>query len=736
MKIQCACGTKYSFDITPEMAKAPIKLVCQNCGVDNSAAVNQVIQQQYGAVSSGQTGGPLTAPQPDIVPPAPGTRIIPAATAAAPRVPAVAAPALRIGVSPSSPPASSAPADNTPGIELCARHSNQPVTNRCRVCEKPMCPKCMEIFGFVCSAYCKGNAENQGIDLPRFAGQRALVEASQTKWIGRALGGAFALFFLTMAAWGWYAWVGSVPKVAASLKLAESGSSGQLHIVGKNQAVFLHRGKLTRHDLKENREIWSTTLLDEERIVAESKATYEKFVAEREQMLRSGGELNGELGTLEEMIEDNKMYAASQLHLHARGEVVWISSMDKITQFDWSSGKPTQDIPLAPGERRLVANGDELIAGVANSAVIHVNLLTGETRTDRVPGSESVPSKASSLASGNTGKSGSSADPARSRNLSLQERVVNPALAAASANQQRLAAEMRGASTQPGASSNAMDPSAFQLIVTRHGSFQFSRRQIGTRLVDGETVNMHQATWRRMGAGGPVEWSGEVPGYPELHGLNTVDVLIAGKTAMVFDKTSKKIWETRIEGEVRGPSNESFQPDESPTGEGPCVEHDGTLYICNTLGISAFDITTGDRHWKLDSPQINGLVFDDKGGIYANSSTSFGDKAYALVQKINSKTGEVTWHVEREGAVGYASDNFVYAVESYKGDTDESDGLPGMKTIFHVSPYISIKRLDPANGRILWHHFQQRFPLDVHFDKNSFNFLFKKEVQVLKFISL
>src|SRR5260221_8303102 len=46
MKIQCPCGTKYSFDITPEMARTPITFVCQKCGVDSSEMVNRIIRQQ------------------------------------------------------------------------------------------------------------------------------------------------------------------------------------------------------------------------------------------------------------------------------------------------------------------------------------------------------------------------------------------------------------------------------------------------------------------------------------------------------------------------------------------------------------------------------------------------------------------------------------------------------------------------------------------------------------------
>ena len=39
MKIQCACGTKYAFDITPDMAQNPVRFVCPACGLDSSEYV-------------------------------------------------------------------------------------------------------------------------------------------------------------------------------------------------------------------------------------------------------------------------------------------------------------------------------------------------------------------------------------------------------------------------------------------------------------------------------------------------------------------------------------------------------------------------------------------------------------------------------------------------------------------------------------------------------------------------
>src|SRR5688572_27586485 len=94
MKIQCPCGTKYSFDVTPEMVNAPIRFVCQNCGVDSSALVNQIIRQQFGADAAPVPTRTAVAPPAAIAPP-PSHR--PAVSTTAPVIPtAQPAPAIRI----------------------------------------------------------------------------------------------------------------------------------------------------------------------------------------------------------------------------------------------------------------------------------------------------------------------------------------------------------------------------------------------------------------------------------------------------------------------------------------------------------------------------------------------------------------------------------------------------------------------------------------------------------------
>src|SRR5208283_2528791 len=75
MKIQCACGAKYAFDVTPEMAGNPVRFVCQNCGLDSSDFVNGLIRQELGL------GAPVATPPPaePVSTAAPRLRVAPAA---------------------------------------------------------------------------------------------------------------------------------------------------------------------------------------------------------------------------------------------------------------------------------------------------------------------------------------------------------------------------------------------------------------------------------------------------------------------------------------------------------------------------------------------------------------------------------------------------------------------------------------------------------------------------------
>jgi outer membrane protein assembly factor BamB len=263
-----------------------------------------------------------------------------------------------------------------------------------------------------------------------------------------------------------------------------------------------------------------------------------------------------------------------------------------------------------------------------------------------------------------------------------------------------------------------------------------------------ENISRYQVTLHRPGAKDAVEWTGEVTGSPSFIPLQTVDAVTGGKTVIVLDKGMKKLWEAQLNFDV--PAGTGRGPDGEPTpgGEGPCAERGDALYVYDGGVLTAFDLASGTVRWRLPSVGTTGLFFDDQGMIYVNTTSATPDnlkysnqidvteKIHPVVLKVEPKTGKTLWRANNDGAVSYVSGKLVYSVESYHGDDDEADGLLGVETIFHVPAHVRIKRLDAGNGRVLWQHYQKRFPLDVRYDKNSIHLLFKKEVQVLKFILL
>src|SRR5262245_60774907 len=123
MKIQCNCGTKYAFDVTPEMTISPVTFICQNCGADNSLAVNMLIRQQFPASTT------TSVPSPEAPP------VAPASTESAPRA--------RVAVHVTTPAKESEAILSTSAPQMCRKHPGHFTTEQCRVCNKPICPQCM-----------------------------------------------------------------------------------------------------------------------------------------------------------------------------------------------------------------------------------------------------------------------------------------------------------------------------------------------------------------------------------------------------------------------------------------------------------------------------------------------------------------------------------------------------------------------------------------------------------------
>ena len=762
MKLQCACGAKYAFDITPDMAQNPVRFICPSCGLDSSDYVNQLVRAQFAE----QAGVAETPP-----PAAPSQ--------------------LRIAhqEKPAEPVAEAAPVS-----EYCPKHRGVLPTEQCAICQKPICHKCMELFGFFCSPLCKNKADLQGIEVPEYAGEKTRVEARFWGKAGLIFGSVSGLIIVLLGVWVWYAWFGSVPHPYFSVRFADDDRaySGQSHLVGKDQIIFLHGGTLARYDLKTKKPIWSQELITKQQIADLVKAENEAD----DRASANGGYFHR--SSPETIEREAKISLQRELLLRVSGQNIWVGKGDKLAHYDWDSGKVVREITLPENGEELVENGDELLMLGAQSAT-HVSLASGETRVEQFgpPGAAATSAQGagSSVGGGlslSGGSNGKPLDPAKiaaqAQNLKIQGRLALPALIGNAMHEQQLEAALNDDPQHPrpqNSSGSLAGTEAFQLIPAKDGFVQFSAKLLEERIITraamkaapkksalegevnasktgeianellnemqrnagGDTVtedeSRYQVSVHLPDSKGTADWSGEVIGQPQLFPLKTVNVIAAGKTIIVLDKSNKKLWQVTLTYPLSGGGG--ILREESKFGEGPCCEHGDTLYVFDQAVLSAFELANGNARWRLPSVGVVGLFFDDKGFVYVNTTSGNPDDLkYAkqidinkatddILMKVDPKTGKTMWSIKPGGFISYLSGKFIYTVQSYDPNPTDEEQLSDMT--IQKPPYFRIARIDPKNGRILWEHYQDRVPFDVRFSDNSIELVFKREVQVLKYLT-
>jgi PQQ-like domain len=787
MKLQCPCGAKYSFDITSEMAREPVKFVCPGCGLDASDFVNDMIRKEL----AGQAAAGAT---PDADP-----------------APIAAAPRLRLSQPAQPPPSQAAEEAPAPSAKpkVCPKHPGQLAYEHCVVCGKPICPKCMELFGYICSPLCKARADSHGIEVPFYEGQKSAVEAKRWRKTGLISGAVGIVVALVLGVWIWYAWFGSRPRPVFAVRFPENVYSGMSKLGGTNQIVFLRGGSLSRYDLKTRKEIWSRELLDKKKIEKEVDRAIKTIQAAIDKANNETPDFVPKMPRRDKMIEDLTRATAAALQLRVSGQNIWVIEPQKLSHFDWDSGRTLQEIPRAYGFGRLSAHGDEMLFTGENetghAVITHINLASGESSKEAV--GEPVQADAVAVTpagAGNSagaglpiGRRGTDADrpldpgkvAEQAQNLPLPARIALPAVLATAANQERTMAELNDHSKPRPAPEKRSASDRFQLIPSQYGNVEFSIRLLEEKIVSrtamkapakksaldgdlnatrtadvaneilndmqrsrgGDTVeedeSLYQITIHLPGANGAVDWTGEVTGSPSVFPLKTVNVITANTTLVVLDKSNKKLWQAALTYKVSGGGGE-LEEGEAPFGQGPCVERGDTLYIFDQAVLTAFDLATGTARWRLPSVGVVGIFFDDKGMLYVNTTTAspdsirhsrqidITDKTSAIIYKLDPKTGRRLWSNDANGFISHLSGKFIYTMQSFDpGDEDEGNDND-LTAILRKPAFLRIRRIDPANGRMMWEVFQPRAPLDVQFDGNSIELVFKKEVQVLKFLSL
>ena len=479
------------------MGRKPIRFVCQLRAQDSSDAVNELIRRE---LASGVSADAVSA-----VAAAPASAELPRPGTARMRIQAAkpaAAPASEVGAAP----------------RFCAKHPGQPVTDRCRVCGKPMCPKCMELFGYVCSPLCGAKAEAEGMAIPEYTGKKSAVEAKHWRAVGVGAGVVGIVIAGLLGFWFWYAWFGSIPKPVFSVQFSEPAYSGQSVLCGKDQLVFLHGGTLARCDLEAKREIWSRGLIDA-RQVAEAAALQLKEVQAEKARLSNQDPDAAELlkiPSLEALTRSIELAEESALQLHVSGQMIWVAADGKLVRYGWDTGNPGREIPLGRGLGRVIRRGDELMiaegAGPGRESITHVNLASGETRVETIGGEpvlaasgaeEGGRAGAEPVKSGGEGPVGLPAapggdagkplDPAtvaeQAQHLSMAGKIALPVVLANDLHQQQVMAEMKDepgtrARSAPAAAALGPEPAErFSLVSGSDGWVEIATRLVEARFI-------------------------------------------------------------------------------------------------------------------------------------------------------------------------------------------------------------------------------------------------------------
>jgi PQQ-like domain len=713
MKIQCRCGAKFAFDVTPEMAAAPQRFICPACGADDSAEVNEIIRQQF------------TAPPVEVAP----------ASVAETR------PVMRVSVPAAAPAAAETPP--APAAELCLKHG-VPVVNHCLVCQKPICPKCMELFGYVCSVLCLDRAEKTGIEVPVYEGHLSVVRAKARRK-GQLIGVAIAAaVVLIVGTWAWYQFYASQPHVGYSVRFAEAADDGEVKFVSPTDVLVLREGKLSRHDLAAKKIAWSLDLPSKPR---------------------------------------RDVWAAPiETHWHVRGRDLWLALGEKLVRIDWHSGQVAQEIPTG-GRIELFFPGEQGVAAVVRDPLNRqrawrVDFSGGDAQRAEInfPVVKVDPAKPGAKPGlvANPGQLGGGPAPiqaARAVQLlanrplppedgdDAAERPWEPAdrsrseviggggnlLQVTVRRLEKKFVTVQAMKAPPKTSALNADVSAgASLSVINETLNEWQRDRTGG--VNMEDASRYEILVQRLLDAAATNWTDVVTGAPGVFPLANLTAIIAGKSLFVLDRANQKKWQATLaypvaEHFLEGEQTVSLLGEEAEL-TAPCVERDGSLFVADQGMVTAFDLASGNVRWRLPSVGVTGLLFDDEGMLYVNSSDAaqekvkfsqqidITDKTRLLILKVDPRTGATVWTKRNLGRVARATGKFLYAVEWAMGE--DNSGLP----MGVMKAHVRVHRLDRSSGKVLWEHYERRTPIAFDARGTAIGILFRKEVEVLKFLSL
>lgn len=717
IKIQCSCGSKFSFDVEPIDGKMPVEIFCPKCGADGTEYANSVIQQTLG-----------------------GETVVTEA-------PAMQKPRIRLQVAGHAAPATSSGGESAEGAvvaEKCHRHPRNVAVEHCVVCKKPICPECMQIFGYLCSIGCKYRADEEKIPVPVFKLQKNMVEKGALRKSIAITSAVVLVLFALIGAWFWYIMSGAKPRPFYSLNVSD-GSGTYARFLGPNQILLLSKKQVSLHDIKSKKNIWSTAIEDP-KPAPEPKPAPAKRVAKNPEQFDPDD------------FEDFSDYSSASPEPFFHGDDLWLCLSHNVVGINLKTGQVKQTTPFkgrlsafTPGESTLlVVSEKELIKKI----VTQISLSSGEVKTtevasslrEKIPVSKDLPStilptaalllrrelEAAEKQQVSLYKFSTEFFPAGQNMVEMQVKMVEPKVGAVQTMKPAGPSNLNQ-DTRASTSARAVAEEIFN---------EMKRSDTGGfKQVD---ESRYAVLLRRTMEKDAADWSGEVSGLPVFFSQKTVDLLVAGKSLFFFDKQNKKI----AEAQLTFPIADGYSSGYGDADRAPCVETNGTLYFFDQGVLTAFALPDGAVRWRLPSVGISEIRFDDKGMLYVSTTTGapediqyseqikMNDAPAPIILKVDPKSGKTLWKCDQTGGDFFLTGKYVYITDASRGGfslihaAEEAFG-----TASSAPGNFRIVRINPSNGKKVWAFSKKGMPENIDFSDKRILLHYGKEIQLMKFIS-
>jgi outer membrane protein assembly factor BamB len=604
--------------------------------------------------------------------------------------------------------------EERPLPEFCHRHATQPAVDFCRSCKQPICEICRRNFGYFCSPYCRQKAKDSGMDIPQYANQEAVAVGREYQRL-KAFSASVAFLLVALAGvWVWYEAYACKPHLAVSLPVTGRRGITASRFIAPNRAVLLADQTLSTIDTGAGRQIWSMPL-------PVGVQDEDKPQASRDGVQPKWGMAGGKL---------------------------WVVSAAGVVACNPDTGRQEKSVAIKGLISGAQIAGDSallLSREPDNQWLTLVDLTTGQSRAEvissplrrviekRPPRPQPVDLDADASESG----------PAEPQLYAERDEIVPAGKSAILMNARLVAKKFAVVQTIKSQETGALDRGNLgvndTMDVTQDAINDAARRRTGGVRV--EDISRYSVRLHRWFVSGAVDWNGEVTGAPGLFSLPSVDLLVAGRSLIAFDRKNTRLWEAQLAYPIDTNFDESSSSSVllRDSSAAPAIEHSGSIYFFDRGILTAFDEATGAVRWRLPSVGISHVQLDDQGLLYVATTSrsqesiqysdqvNLRDRPFGVILKIDPGSGRIVWRLENIADDFYVAGKYLYGIRPR---------ILNRATSIDPVANFQMVRLNPRNGDVLWTYPHLTGPITLEFQGRTILWLAQDELRILRFLSL